>query len=153
MSSLFRLELNSNKKHFLKSNLNAHMSLLFLLIWNWNNRFAHTLRSCSSLENHTWFQTITSKVYTCFQTKTVQKPLPSGAAHNYMAYIREYPPPPDKPLFLWTVTVNSQSHIAEHGNKAVITKISSCWVYEISRLIWFCFSFVPYESSRWLYSQ
>ena len=46
--------------------------------------------------------------------------------------------PLDKPLILWTVTVkdiDSQSHIAEHGNKAVITKISSYWVYEISRWV------------------
>ena len=35
------------------------------------------------------------KVYSCFQTKTAQKPLPDGAAHNYMAYVREYPPPLD----------------------------------------------------------
>ena len=51
-----------------------------------------------------------------------------------MAYIREYLPL-EKPLLLWTVTVtgiDSQSHIVEHGNKAVITKISSCWVNEIS---------------------
>ena len=35
------------------------------------------------------------KVYTRFQTKTEQKPpTPDGAAHTYMAYIREYPPPP-----------------------------------------------------------
>ena len=32
--------------------------------------------------------------YTRFQTKTAQKPLPDGAAHTYMAYVREYPPPP-----------------------------------------------------------
>ena len=54
-----------------------------------------------------------------------------------MAYIREYLPP-DKPVLLWTVTVkgiDTQSHIAEHGNKAVITKILSCWVYEINRRV------------------
>ena len=33
------------------------------------------------------------KVYTLFQTKTAQKTLPDGAAHTYMAYIKEYPPP------------------------------------------------------------
>ena len=35
-----------------------------------------------SLENHTRFQ-----------TKTAQKPYTDGAAHTYVAYIREYPPP------------------------------------------------------------
>ena len=44
--------------------------------------------------NHTRFQTKMGKVYTRFQTKTAQKPLPDGAAHTYMAYIRDYPPPP-----------------------------------------------------------
>ena len=47
-----------------------------------------------SLENHTQFQTKMGQVYTCFQTKMAQKPYPMGAAHTYMAYIREYPPPP-----------------------------------------------------------
>ena len=50
-----------------------------------------------------------------------------------MAYISEYLPL-DKPLLLWTVTVkgnDTQSHIVEQSNRAV-TKISSCWVNEIS---------------------
>ena len=34
------------------------------------------------------------KVYTRFQTKTAQKPYPNGTARNYIAYVREYPPPP-----------------------------------------------------------
>ena len=34
--------------------------------------------SRGSLENHTRFQTIMFKIYTCFQTKTAQKPYPSG---------------------------------------------------------------------------
>ena len=34
------------------------------------------------------------KVYTCFQTKKGSKTLPFGAAHTYMASIREYPSPP-----------------------------------------------------------
>ena len=50
------------------------------------------IRSCSSLENHTRFQTKTSKVYTRFQSKKAQKILPFGAAHTYMADIREHPP-------------------------------------------------------------
>ena len=36
-----------------------------------------------------------AKVYTRFQTKMEQKPYPmGGGAHTYIAYIREYPPPP-----------------------------------------------------------
>ena len=36
------------------------------------------IHSCSSLENHTRFQTKMGKVYTCFHTKTAQKPYPMG---------------------------------------------------------------------------
>ena len=39
------------------------------------NTFIH---SRSSLEVHTQFQTKMGKVFTCFQTKTVQKPYPAG---------------------------------------------------------------------------
>ena len=49
---------------------------------------------CRPLENHTRFQTKMGRVCTLFQTKTAQKTQPFGAAHPYMAYIREYPPPP-----------------------------------------------------------
>ena len=31
---------------------------------------------------------------TLFQTKTAKKTIPFGAAHTYIAYIRESPPPP-----------------------------------------------------------
>ena len=34
-----------------------------------------------------------ANIYTRFQTKTAQKPLPCGAPHTYMAYVRENPPP------------------------------------------------------------
>ena len=53
------------------------------------NTFIH---SRSSLENYTRFQTKMGKVQTRFQTKTAQKTLPDGAAHTYIAYVREYPP-------------------------------------------------------------
>ena len=49
------------------------------------------IRTRSSLENHTRFQTKMSKVYTRFQTK---HPYPIGRHVTYMAYIGEYPPPP-----------------------------------------------------------
>ena len=47
------------------------------------------IHHCTSLKNYTRFQTRMGKVYTHFQTKTVQKTIPFGAAHTYMAYIRE----------------------------------------------------------------
>ena len=46
-----------------------------------------------SLEKHTRFQSKMGKMYTHFQTKTAQKPLLFGAAHAYMAFLRERPPP------------------------------------------------------------
>ena len=51
------------------------------------------IHSRSSLESHTRFQTKMGKVYTRLQTKTAQKPH-NGTKHTYIAYIREYPPPP-----------------------------------------------------------
>ena len=59
-------------------------------------KYVQTLRPTSFLENRTRFQM--GKVYTCFQTKRAQKPFPLGRhIHNYMAYIREYLPPPPSP--------------------------------------------------------
>ena len=37
------LDKNSNKKDFLKAFLNSHTSLSFLLIWNWNDKYVHTV--------------------------------------------------------------------------------------------------------------
>ena len=34
------------------------------------------------------------KIDTQFMTKTAEKPYPLGAAHTYIAHIREYLPPP-----------------------------------------------------------
>ena len=36
-----------------------------------------------------------AKINTQFMTKTAQKPFPFGAAHTYIAHIREYPPSPE----------------------------------------------------------
>ena len=37
------------------------------------------------------------KINTLFQTKTAKKNIPFGAVHTYIAYIRDYPPPPPTP--------------------------------------------------------
>ena len=66
------------------------------------------IRSCSSLENHTRFQTKMSKVYTRFQSKKAQKILPFRAAHTYMADIREHPPG-SRCRFLWGVYLDEKS--------------------------------------------
>jgi len=34
-----------------------------------------------------------AKIDTPFMTKMAEKPYPFGAAHTYIAHIREYPPP------------------------------------------------------------
>ena len=34
-----------------------------------------------------------AKIDTQFMTKTAEKTIPFGAAHTYIAHIREYPPP------------------------------------------------------------
>ena len=64
-------------------------SLSFLLIWNWKDKYVHTLRS--SLETHTRFQTKMGKVYS---DQNDTKTLSGWAAHTYMSLVREYPPPP-----------------------------------------------------------
>ena len=40
---IWLLRLERHRKHFLKSILNSHISLSFLLIRNWNNKYVHTL--------------------------------------------------------------------------------------------------------------
>ena len=65
-------QVRAQKKILFKSISNSHISVSFLLIWNWNDKCVHKLRS--SLENHNRFQTKMGKVYTRFQIKTAQKP-------------------------------------------------------------------------------
>jgi len=80
-------------KDFLKAISNSHIMGSFLIhLEPLTDMFKHHR---SSLENYTQFQTKMGKVYTCFQTKNGTKAIPFGAAHIYMAYIREYAPPPD----------------------------------------------------------
>ena len=59
-----RKQQQQQQQQQIKSFSNSHISLSFLLIWNWNDKYVNTLRS--SLENHTRFQTKMGKVYTRF---------------------------------------------------------------------------------------
>ena len=46
-------------------------------------------------KNHTLFMTKmakSAKIDTLFMTNTAEKTIPFGAAHTYIAHIREYPP-------------------------------------------------------------
>ena len=74
MSSLLRLECkqNNSSNPFL---IRIFLFLSFSFAIETRNTFVH---SCSSLENHTRFQTKMGKVYTRFQTKIAQKPYPMG---------------------------------------------------------------------------
>ena len=49
------------------------------------------IRSRTSLENHTQFQTKIGKVYTRFQAKKAQTPYPLGAAHTHIPTAHIYP--------------------------------------------------------------
>ena len=48
------------------------------------------INSISFPKNHNQFQTKMGKIYTQFSDRNSAKTLPFGAAHAYMAYIREY---------------------------------------------------------------
>ena len=55
------------------------ISIFLFLSYSFGSETINTfIHSRSSLENHTLFQTKTSKVYTRFQTKTAQKPYAMG---------------------------------------------------------------------------
>ena len=77
MSSLLTLE---RKQKILQIHFEfAYFS--FFLIWNWNDKYVHTLAKFSR------------KPYPISDQKGA-KTIPFRAAHTYMAYIREYSPPP-----------------------------------------------------------
>ena len=78
-----------------KTILQIHFEFAYfsvLLIWNWSDKYIHTLRS--SLENQSRFQNKKGKVDHPFLDQKGAKTIPDVAAHTYMAYIRECPPPP-----------------------------------------------------------
>ena len=77
-----------------KSISNLHIYLSFFETINTSTH------SHSSLENHTWFQTKMGKIYLyLFSDQKGLRTLPLGVAHTYMAYVREYPPPPPSLIY------------------------------------------------------
>ena len=82
-------------------------TLSFLLIWNWNDKYIHTLSS--SLENHTRFHAKMGKVYTRFQTKATQKPYRMGRHiplddHSSMQFMYNFRNLSNKlPTIFWSV--------------------------------------------------
>ena len=66
---------------------------LSLLIWNWNNKYVHTI--CSSLKNHTRYPDQNGQsVSDPFWTKTAEKPYPMGQDIPIWLMKGSTPPPP-----------------------------------------------------------
>ena len=74
-------------------------------MWNWNDKYVHSV--CSSLENHTRFQTKGGKVYTGFQLdQNGAKTLPDG--RNVPTLFTGVPvPTPDFLLMAIIVSMNN----------------------------------------------
>ena len=89
MSSLLRLK--PPQKDLFNTISNSHITLSFLFIWiETTNKLIHNR---SSFVNHTRFPTKMGKIYTRFQTKTVQNPHPFGGTYVSGSY-KGVPLPP-----------------------------------------------------------
>ena len=85
-------KLERKQKKFSEYILNSHISISFLFIWNWNDKYVH---SCT-------LPYFPRKPYpiphqngqSVFRPKRPKTPT-LWAVHTYMAYIREYPTGPD----------------------------------------------------------
>ena len=77
-------QIRTPTKRFLKSNFDwiRKLILSFFFIWNWNDQYVHTSKSIPD-SRPKWVKSAPNGV----KTSTI----PSGAAHTYMGYIREYP--------------------------------------------------------------
>ena len=90
MVSLLRLERKQKN-----SSIPFRIRIFFFLSNSFGIATVKTfIQQRSSLKNHTRFQTKMGKVVYPFSDQTRAKTLPDGAAHSYIAYKREYPPPP-----------------------------------------------------------
>ena len=122
MLSLLRLE--CKQKKFFKSIFNSHTTLSFLLIWNWNHKYFHTL--CSSLENHTCFQTKMRKVYiSVFRPKQRKNPTWWGGTYLYS-------------LYKGVPTLGQQGchyHQISHPNSPIITFTISNYIHYIQEWV------------------
>ena len=93
MSSLLRYK-NAKIKYSLKSTSNSHIYLSFLFIWNWNDKCVHTRPQFPRKPYPIQDQNRQSLDPFPDQNGPKTIPFGGGEAHTYMAYIREYPPPP-----------------------------------------------------------
>ena len=91
------LTLERQHKGFLQSISNSHINLfffLFLLGIETTNTFVHSVVPAKTITDSRpkW---VNSSLYP-FSDTNGTKTMPFGAAHTYMTYIREYPPPPPR---------------------------------------------------------
>ena len=92
ISSLGYLWLERNQKN---SSNPFWIRIFFFLSYSFGIETIKTfIHSRSSLKNQTRFQTKVGKVVYPFSDQNRANTLPDGAAHTYIAYKREYPPPP-----------------------------------------------------------
>ena len=107
MSSLLRLK--PPQKDFFNTISNSHITLSFLIIWNWNDEQTDT--QPSSLVNHTRFPTKMGKNYTRFHTKTAQNLYPFGGTYVSGSYKGvPLPPPPLQRLSCLVHFVNNANY-------------------------------------------
>ena len=85
MLSLLRGQTNK----FMNSILYLRISLSFLLIWYWNDKYIHT-RPVIPQKPYPIPDQNGQSVYP-FSDKNGTKTLSDGVAHTYIAYTREYP--------------------------------------------------------------
>ena len=104
MSSVLRLEC----KH--SSNAFRIRIFLFLSFSLGIETITTFIRSRSSLENHTQFQTKMGKVYTLFSDQKGLKTPPSGIAHTYMAFIREC----NTTIYLWSPRLKAKAEVHKY---------------------------------------
>ena len=70
-----------------KSISNSHISLSFLLIWNWNDRYVHTLRSSQPDSTPKW-----AKCIPVFRPKRRKNPTRWGGTYRYSLFMGVLPP-------------------------------------------------------------
>ena len=105
------LDWNTKKKRF----LNSHISLSFLLIWNWKDKYVHTLPLSPRKPYPIPDQNGQSLYHFSDQNST--KTLFFGAAHTYIAYIGEYPLPPTGTIHFWAEKYDLAPALAKKNKK------------------------------------
>ena len=69
--------------------------------------------------------------HTLFQTKTAKKTIPFGAAHTYIAYVRDYPPPPSGVKNAWQI-MSLAAYASETNNFHIFdSNYHICTVYTV----------------------